>query len=145
DLIYQDSHNSRDVAPPAHPGSPAPPPAASPPSPPRSRLPSAPSPAAATAAGALADREPPGRPPLQVGGRRRLLVPGWFPPPAAGYRQPGTGASDSHTAPGAHTRATHAAPGAGPKFPLFPGTCHLTPQKKSPRLRRGGAAAGPGA
>lgn len=42
-------------------------------------------------------------------------------------------------------RATHAALGAGPKFPLFPGTCHLTPQKKSPPVRRGGAAAGPGA
>lgn len=37
--------------------------------------------------------------------------------------------------PGASTRATHA---ARPKFPLFPGPCHLTPQheKSEPRALR---------
>lgn len=129
DLIYRDSHNSHDVAPPAHPRSPPPsppPPARARPPPPRPlhplprRAPSRPLPP-----------PPPGRPRggRAAAGGRQGAAGCWhaalcFPAPTACRLAQAPG--DSHTGPGANSRATHAAPGARPKFPLFPRPCHLT-------------------
>ena len=115
-----------------------------PPRAPAGRLPSSLPPGPRRVPSALCLRRP-GDPGAAGGRRRRRLPQGcfMFSPggQCAGWRRP---PSDSHTGPGANSRATHAAPRPGPKFPLFPRTCHLIPQKKSREPPAQRAASSPG-
>lgn len=142
DLIYRASHNSRDVAPPAHPRSPPPPPpparARRPPPllsasrpPPRSQRP-LPPPARRPRGGRWAAGA--------AGSRRDALC---FP--RAGSVQAGAGRPVTPTQDPGRTREPHTPlPGPCPSFLCFPGPAILSPQKKSLQPPAQRAASSPG-
>ena len=142
DLIYRASHNSRDVAPPAHPRSPPPPPP-----PARARQPPPLLPASRPRPGSQRPLLPPARRPRggrwaagAAGSRRDALC---FPP--AGSVQAGAGRPVTPTQDPGRTREPHTPlPGPGPSFLCFPRPAILSPQKKSLQPPAQRAASSPG-